>query len=140
MGQFDWNILIRHGHWITVPLGSRRLNICARCSGTVIGFVLFIALVWIIEPSAFLDLSLQYQLLICLLLALPAPLDWLSQAYTLRESTNTLRALTGFLEGIAVALFSTANASFMFKFQPSSLSEAQSPSSGYSERKRYKGR
>jgi hypothetical protein len=36
--------------------------------------------------------------------------------YTLRESTNTLRALTGFLEGIAVALFSTANASFMFKF------------------------
>jgi hypothetical protein len=34
----------------------------------------------------------------------------------LRESTNTLRALTGFLEGVAVALFSTANASFMFKF------------------------
>ena len=47
---------------------------------------------------------------------MPAGLDWLTQAYNLRESTNSIRGATGFLEGVAVALYAIATASLMFKF------------------------
>jgi uncharacterized membrane protein len=116
MSQFDWNLLIRHGHWITIDFGKRRLSVCARCSGTILGFFSLIALVNIIELSAFANLQFQEQLMICILLALPAGLDWLSQAYGLRESTNFLRGTTGFLEGASVALFSTSAAPMDSKF------------------------
>ena len=69
-----------------------------------------------ITLSAFTGLNLQNQLFLCVLLVLPAGLDWISQAFGLRESSNFLRGVTGFLEGTAVALFSTATASLEFKF------------------------
>jgi uncharacterized membrane protein len=116
MERFDWNLLIRHGHWITIDFGKRQVNVCARCSGTILGFFSFIALANIIELSVFVNLRFQEQLIICVLLALPAGLDWLSQACGLRESTNYLRGTTGFLEGAAVALFSTSAASIELKF------------------------
>jgi uncharacterized membrane protein len=116
MSQFDWGLLIRHGHWITISFANRQVNVCARCTGTVLGFFSIFGLGSATKMLNLSNLPFQEQLLICILLALPAGLDWLTQAYGLRESTNSIRGTTGFLEGIAVALFSTAPASLMFKF------------------------
>jgi uncharacterized membrane protein len=116
MSQFDWSLLIRHGHWITIGFGNRQVNVCARCTGTVLGFFSIFVLGSATKISTFGNLPFQEQLLICILLALPAGLDWLTQAYGVRESTNSIRGTTGFLEGVAVALFATAPASFTFKF------------------------
>jgi hypothetical protein len=69
-----------------------------------------------IELSPFLSLNFNEQLLICVLLALPAALDWLSQVYGYRHSTNFVRWSTGFLEGTSVSLFSMAAAPLEFKF------------------------
>jgi uncharacterized membrane protein len=75
-----------------------------------------LAIVQLVEFRAFSILTIQHQLIICVLLALPAGLDWLSQTCGFRGSTNLLRSTTGFLEGAAVALFSTASAPFELKF------------------------
>jgi len=116
MERFNWKLLIRHRHWITLEFGKRRLGVCARCSGTILGFFSLITLTNVTELSAFSNLGLQQQMLVCVLLIMPSGLDWLSQAYGLRESTNFLRGATGFLEGFSVGLFSLAAAPMMFKF------------------------
>ena len=107
---------MRHGHWITIDLGKRQLNVCARCSGTILGFLSLSVLAQTGDLAYFTSIPLQQQLLLCILLALPAGLDWLIQTYGLRESTNALRGTTGFLEGGAVALLSMATVSLEFKF------------------------
>jgi hypothetical protein len=51
-----------------------------------------------------------------LLLALPAILDWITQAIGFRESHNRLRMTTGFLEGAGVGLLSLAEAPALLRF------------------------
>ena len=47
---------------------------------------------------------------------MPAILDWLTQSYRLRESSNPLRITTGFLQGVAVSLLLITMASIFYKF------------------------
>lgn len=51
-----------------------------------------------------------------LVLALPAIVDWVTQAMGFRESYNKLRVTTGFLEGAGVGLLSLAEAPALLRF------------------------
>ena len=63
--------------------------ICARCTGTWIGYVLSIGLYKYFMHSIFIDISF------CLVMLL----DWLVQRLKICESTNTRRLFTGTLCG-----------------------------------------
>lgn len=74
------------------------LHICARCSALLMGIItaLFLHLLFIHIPVNPLTFTGAF------LLSLPAVIDWSTQTLELRESQNTIRALTGFLLGYAV--------------------------------------
>jgi uncharacterized membrane protein len=75
---------------LCLSLMGRHVYLCARCTGTVLGFVAGSIIV------------LGYPgLYSVVLLALPALIDWGTQKLCLRESTNMIRVLTGFSLGLA---------------------------------------
>ncbi|MDH5791764.1 MAG: DUF2085 domain-containing protein, partial [Candidatus Bathyarchaeota archaeon] len=75
---------------LSLSLKGRRVYLCARCSGTVLGFVAG-SIIVLGYPSLYS----------VVLLALPALIDWGTQKLCLRESTNMIRVLTGFSLGLA---------------------------------------
>ena len=58
---------------------------------------------------------MEYLLLASLCLAAPAIVDWITQAWGLRESTNRLRLVTGFLEGVGAALLALLTIPLTYK-------------------------
>jgi uncharacterized membrane protein len=93
--------LFAHRHWITLKFFGNSVRLCARCSGTVLGFF-FVTIYSFILP---IKNSLPPQFVgLCVLLALPTAIDWLTQTWRLRESSNKLRLFTGFLIGVGVGL------------------------------------
>ncbi len=106
--DFKWSMLIAHRHWITFTLNGKSLNICARCLGVIIGFIIFFILTNVLQLQFFTSLALHFQIMFCLILATPAIFDWITQTWKLREGNNTIRFLTGILEaGGAVFLWLT---------------------------------
>jgi uncharacterized membrane protein len=93
--------LLAHDHWFTLSLLGRELRLCARCSGYLIGFVAPTLLS--VDPQMLLGSSVQW---LILLLAAPLALDWVTQSWGLRESTNPARLATGILMGLDIFLFS----------------------------------
>jgi uncharacterized membrane protein len=110
--------LFAHQHWFTVKVLGIELRLCARCSGYLTGFLSLTALGSVATLSAFKMLTLQSQLLICLILITPSTVDWLTQFWGLRESNNALRFITGMSLGAAVSLYSSmmsfADSMFLF--------------------------
>lgn len=75
---------------LCLDLNGRRVYLCARCTGTALGFI-----AGSLVGSAFASPYLIS------LLTLPALIDWGTQKLSLRESTNIIRVLTGFSLGLA---------------------------------------
>lgn len=97
--------LLAHSHWFTLNLYGYRLRLCARCSGYLLGFITpFLVLDYLADPLGFLDPGVQ--LLACFLLALPYALDWVTQSWEVRQSSNWVRLVTGILLGVDVFIFS----------------------------------
>lgn len=99
--------LLAHNHWITLNLHGYRLRLCARCSGYTLGFMAPLLMGDYLEGLRSLEPGVQ--MLTCALLALPCVLDWVTQSWGLRESSNHVRLATGFLMGVGVLLFSWIN-------------------------------
>lgn len=93
--------LLAHDHWFTLSLLGRELRLCARCSGYVVGLAAPALLS--ADPTA---LSPAARLPALILLAAPLALDWVTQSWGLRESTNPVRLATGILMGLDIFLFS----------------------------------
>jgi uncharacterized membrane protein len=91
-------LLEHHPPWlrsrcISIGIHGRRVHLCARCTGTVIGVISNIVLrSGVCDP------------LLITALATPATLDWATQKLGYRESSNPIRLLTGYLLGLAVGL------------------------------------
>lgn len=100
----DWRLLIRHNHWLTLRIGGHEARICARCSGTVIGYFSSILLRSLVYALGFSLLSPTSQLLIALAFAAPSGVDWVSQTWGLRLSTNSTRFGVGLLIGFGAGL------------------------------------
>ena len=105
MSSFEWWRIFAHRHWITLSINGKKIRLCSRCSGTVVGYSL-LKFVFFQDSQFFNSLSLNHQLFLCILFAFPTILDWITQTWDWRESTNNLRLVTGFLLGISAALFS----------------------------------
>jgi uncharacterized membrane protein len=100
--------LLAHNHWVTLNLYGYELRLCARCSGYLLGFTVpLLASSHIMKLSESLDVKVL--LIACFLMALPYVVDWLTQSWGMRKSSNGMRLITGFLMGMDVFLFSRLN-------------------------------
>ena len=108
--------LLAHKHSITVNIGDRRLRICARCTGVVAGCMTLTVSTLFINFAFFLSLPMILQIILSAALALPAGVDWITQTWRLRESTNSIRILTGACVGVGASLLSTAAIPLIYKF------------------------
>ena len=105
--------LLAHRHWITLSLFGKKLRLCARCTGIVLGFA-----VLKLTSTLFLGsftLSPTSGLSLALLLALPSIIDWMTHRLNLRYSNNRVRFTTGFLEGSGVGLLSLTQISSLLR-------------------------
>lgn len=101
MERVQWGYLVSHSHWITFDLKGKKVKICARCSGTVLGFIVSFGLLTLVKiPTSLLVVYMGF------FLCLPAIIDWLTHNWKLRESANRLRFSTGLMVGTGVMLFS----------------------------------
>lgn len=91
---------------------GRYFGLCARCTGMYASGVLTIlaTLLW------GLPLDPQPAVLFGGLLLIPGGIDGTTQLIGNRESTNTLRVITGLLLGIGVVLFITGSIAALFSF------------------------
>jgi uncharacterized membrane protein len=99
-----WPSMFAHNHSITVTLMGRDFQLCARCSGLVLGAITLIGLSFHLNLAFLLSLPLSSQVWMCFLLALPAIIDWTTHSVNLRKSNNGTRLVTGFSEGIGISL------------------------------------
>ena len=100
--------LLAHNHWVTLKLYGIELRLCARCSGYLLGFTApLLASGLVADLSRSLDVRVQ--MFACFLLALPYVVDWLTQSWGTRESSNGVRLATGILMGLGIFLFSRLN-------------------------------
>ncbi len=89
-------------HTLEIRVAGRTLNLCARCSGMGIGFVL--GLVFL---ESLLGVFSSLPILIAVF-PIPAAVDWLLQVFRVRDSTNPRRVVTGVLIGVVYALAAAA--------------------------------
>jgi uncharacterized membrane protein len=97
--------LLAHNHWVTLNLYGIELRLCARCSGYLLGFTAPLLVSTLVADLSG-SLGVRVQLLACFLLALPYAVDWVTQSWGMRESSNRVRLFTGTLMGMGVFLFS----------------------------------
>jgi uncharacterized membrane protein len=98
--------LLAHNHYFTLNIFGHKLRLCARCSGYLLGFITsIIYLDYLASPLGFLDLGIQQ--LACVLLALPYALDWITQSWGFRQSSNLVRLVTGILLSVDLFIFSS---------------------------------
>jgi uncharacterized membrane protein len=105
----SWEYLLAHhtparySRTLTVPVRSRAVHLCARCTGQLIGLLAFFYCYLRVDG---IGAGLGSPALLLGIAALPAPaaLDWILQALGRRESNNTTRLITGFALGIAVGV------------------------------------
>jgi uncharacterized membrane protein len=90
-----------YGHCLRLTLRGRSLYFCARCTGIygglVIGVVAFLILPITLEPS-------WLWFLIAVAIGFSTVIDWMSQRLTPRKTTNFVRATTGFMSGLSLAI------------------------------------
>lgn len=98
--------LLAHRHWITLRILGRELRLCARCSGYALGLLALAAYRAAFGLRIFDSLGAPLQFLLCYLTVVPLALDWLTQSWGWRESSNGLRLLTGAILGGGLSLFS----------------------------------
>jgi uncharacterized membrane protein len=100
-----------YAHCLRVTILGRSLYFCGRCSGIYgglgLGLILLFALRVPLTPDwfwFFLAVALGYTTIV----------DWMSQRLTPRKTTNFVRASTGFMSGLALAIiFYLANLLYM---------------------------
>jgi len=112
MERIDWDKMLSHSHWVTFNLMGKSVRLCARCLGTVLGFsitFLTLTLIKIDDPLSVVSF--------CCLLCAPSIVDWITQSWGLRDSSNRLRLLGGFMQGSGITLFSTLSLPFSLKLK-----------------------
>jgi uncharacterized membrane protein len=90
-----------YGHCLRVRVGGRSVYLCARCTGIYGGLILGIAVLF------FLNISLTpswFWFLVALAIGFTTVIDWMSQRLTPRKTTNLVRAGTGFMSGLSLAI------------------------------------
>lgn len=100
-----------YGHCLRISIRGHSLYLCGRCTGIYGGLgsgIVFIFLFRITLTPAW------FWFLLSVLLGFTTVVDWMSQRLTPRKTTNHIRAITGFLSGLGLAIiFLLGDLSFM---------------------------
>jgi uncharacterized membrane protein len=90
-----------YGHCLRLTFRGRSLYFCARCTGMygglAIGIVALLLLPITLEPT-------WLWFLVALAIGFSTVIDWMSQRLTPRKTTNFVRATTGFMSGLSLAI------------------------------------
>jgi uncharacterized membrane protein len=97
--------LFAHNHWFAITLFGKKIRICARCSGYLLGFSSLFLLNLLFNVEIFSNISRNWLVALVIMFILPLILDWLTQSWGLRESKNQIRFATGLLFGLGFFLF-----------------------------------
>ncbi len=127
----DWRHLLRHNHWLTIRIGKNKVSLCARCSGTVLGFFSTFLLLPLTFLAGFKSLAPLFQVIFAYLLALPSGIDWLTQTWGVRMSTNSIRFFLGLLIGGGACMLGLSSLPNLTKFLILSYSSVTVVSIGY---------
>ncbi|WP_296790545.1 DUF2085 domain-containing protein [uncultured Methanobrevibacter sp.] len=79
---------------------GHQFPVCARCTGFYTGLIVYLVFNYFFEHNY--DIN---TLIISIILMIPAAVDGLTQYFGPRESTNTLRFITGFIGGLGLIIF-----------------------------------
>jgi len=83
----------------TLKFRGRYFPVCARCTGIYAGIICFLLIL------KFIHFTFNFKLLlIASIMIFPTALDGITQLLRLRESTNFIRLVTGFLGGMGYAM------------------------------------
>ncbi len=90
-----------YGHCLRLSFRGRSIYFCGRCFGIYTGLGLGLASLFLIgfnrEPTWF-------WFFIALAVGFSTVVDWISQRLTPRKTTNSIRAVSGFLSGLSLAM------------------------------------
>lgn len=111
----NWRSLFRHNHWLTLNISNHQIHVCARCSGTVLGYFSALCLQPLILLTGFGSLTSFLQVIFAFIFALPSGVDWVTQTWGLRLSTNTIRLFVGFLIGNGIYLMNLSSLTYLLK-------------------------
>ncbi|MBD3205251.1 DUF2085 domain-containing protein [Candidatus Bathyarchaeota archaeon] len=106
--------LLAHNHWITLDFKILKVRLCARCSGYLIGLFSSLFAMNKFETWFFTANPLYLGSLVSVL-ATPLIIDWLTQSWGWRSSTNQKRLITGILMGFATTIFSAMSLNTLTK-------------------------
>jgi len=87
---------------------GEKMLVCSRCFGVYAGFLVTSATLFLLYGAFNADVSF---FLAALLFLAPMALDGATQLVGKRESTNTIRFVTGYLGGLCIAFFAYASLS-----------------------------
>ena len=79
---------------------GHQFPVCARCTGFYTGLAVYLIFNFFYSHSYNLEM-----LVISMILMVPAAADGMTQYFGPRESTNTLRFITGFIGGVGLIIF-----------------------------------
>jgi len=127
----DWRHLLRHNHWLTVRIGKNEVSFCARCSGTVLGYFSALLLQPLTVLAGFYSLAPLFQVIFAFLLALPSGIDWVTQTWGVRMSTNRIRFSLGLLIGGGACMLGLSSLPNLTKLLILSYSSVAVMSVGY---------
>ncbi len=100
-----------YGHCLRVTIFGRSLYFCGRCTGIYGGLGLGLLTLFLFRIQLTPDWLWFF---ISVALGFTTIVDWMSQRLTPRKTTNFVRASTGFLSGLALAIiFYLANLLYM---------------------------
>lgn len=125
----EWNLLKRivkavlrffehkQTHAFHVHFEGKLYYVCARCSGLYLGIILGFALSLLIRFTIpeIMNLGDLVTDLLCLAIAMPTLIDWITQRLALRESTNRIRFTTALLAGFSLAWYLIAPVTLLHK-------------------------
>lgn len=101
--------ILEHNHNFTLKLQSKQVKLCSRCSGFIVGYLLWIMIYILFHDFQIFIASIStFQLLASgFLLSLPSSITWLAQRMGLFHSDNFTRFITStvLMSGLVIMVF-----------------------------------
>ena len=104
-----FNIICHRKPERSFVISGHQFPVCARCTGFYITLILY----FIYTYFFFVDYSV-FLIVLAIILLIPAILDGTTQLFSLRESNNTLRFITGLFGGLGLGILIKALKYFIF--------------------------
>ncbi|MBY9008044.1 MAG: DUF2085 domain-containing protein [Candidatus Lokiarchaeota archaeon] len=93
-------------HTFYLKFGRTYIYFCSRCSGTLLGAISTVFVMYIFERTIDYIITPEIALIICIVFPIPCVIDWGIQRLSIRESNTISRLITGFIIGMSLSAIS----------------------------------